>query len=667
MPTSPSKRRSLRFGKEAALRPSLKATGSVPDLQQLSLNSFFKKPPAETSTSPNASTITSSSSHHSHRESDINSAHTESKRVNDTEESSTSSSSLSPPLSTTGTSNNDTSTSRDIRRPDPSQILKGVIACLDIRTEDGDDVSQSFERALQSMGAKTRRTFSDSITHLIFKNGSTATLRKALGKKVLIVNLLWITYCKREGRRLAEKDFLIDRPQGLIMSAKKRRKSMEPGKVKALEMEASTSTASTSRLEMDGAHEHKRKRQRADSVSEPRTRRLSEKDPGRRKHQHSSMIDNSTWKAEDILEEDEEDDDQEEDEQLVKQQFNTTSTTDISLNETSPVDDDSGNSNSDIDKQKPQKRSIAAAMKCSNDEKQKTERKRESKLFTPEMRERSNQIRAQIKADFFVRDVESPKPSSPKPSRLSLGSNNSTPLRRKRRSMGGNHHARPSLPAIPASTPEPVPLTRATTNTTTTITAASSSLTSLKPRLSSRSKTTIVMTGMTQQVRDRCRQIVDRLGTYELATFVDSRTSHVILGSKRRTETVLSGMIKKLWIVTPEWLFKSGESGKYLDEDEFEATDFFERVSIARTSNRQLLPSNLHIFIHSVFTLTKDSMQQLIVRANGRIVLSLKDADVVISKMALDTDKIVINENWLFDCIERWKYLPFDKYIISKS
>lgn len=28
------------------------------------------------------------------------------------------------------------------------------------RTEDGDDVSQNFERALQSMGAKTRRTFS---------------------------------------------------------------------------------------------------------------------------------------------------------------------------------------------------------------------------------------------------------------------------------------------------------------------------------------------------------------------------------------------------------------------------------------------------------------------------------------------------------------------------
>lgn len=121
------------------------------------------------------------------------------------------------------------------------------------RTEDGDDVSQNFERALQSMGAKTRRTFSgvsvcrhvlviiihlypllDSCTHLIFKNGSPATLKKALSKNVFIINLLWISRCKKEGRRLSEKEFIIERPQGLVLAGKKRRKSMEPSKVRAL-------------------------------------------------------------------------------------------------------------------------------------------------------------------------------------------------------------------------------------------------------------------------------------------------------------------------------------------------------------------------------------------------------------------------------------------------
>lgn len=75
----------------------------------------------------------------------------------------------------------------------------------------------------------------DSVTHLIFKNGSPTTLKKALGKDVFIINLLWISRCKQEGRRLPEKDFLIERPQGLVLTGKKRRKSMEPSKVRALD------------------------------------------------------------------------------------------------------------------------------------------------------------------------------------------------------------------------------------------------------------------------------------------------------------------------------------------------------------------------------------------------------------------------------------------------
>jgi hypothetical protein len=76
----------------------------------------------------------------------------------------------------------------------------------------------------------------DSVTHLIFKNGSPATLKKALSKNIFIINLLWISRCKTQGKRVPEKDFIIERPQGLVLAGKKRRKSMEPGKVRALVM-----------------------------------------------------------------------------------------------------------------------------------------------------------------------------------------------------------------------------------------------------------------------------------------------------------------------------------------------------------------------------------------------------------------------------------------------
>lgn len=78
----------------------------------------------------------------------------------------------------------------------------------------------------------------DSVTHLVFKNGSPATLKKAMSKNIFIINLLWISNCKREGKKVAEHEYMIDKPQGLLVtSGKKRRKSMEPGKVRALVME----------------------------------------------------------------------------------------------------------------------------------------------------------------------------------------------------------------------------------------------------------------------------------------------------------------------------------------------------------------------------------------------------------------------------------------------
>jgi hypothetical protein len=40
--------------------------------------------------------------------------------------------------------------------------------------------------------------------------------------------------CKKEGRRLDEKEYIIEKPQGLVLTGTKRRKSMEPGKVRAL-------------------------------------------------------------------------------------------------------------------------------------------------------------------------------------------------------------------------------------------------------------------------------------------------------------------------------------------------------------------------------------------------------------------------------------------------
>lgn len=70
---------------------------------------------------------------------------------------------------------------------------------------------------------------------MIFKNGSPATLKKAISKNVFIIGLLWISQCRKEGKKVSEKDYMIEKPGGLVLAGKKRRKSMEPSKVRALD------------------------------------------------------------------------------------------------------------------------------------------------------------------------------------------------------------------------------------------------------------------------------------------------------------------------------------------------------------------------------------------------------------------------------------------------
>lgn len=140
-----TKRRSIRFGKEGPATSIRTGSKSTSDLRQLSLNSFLKT--HDSSSMP---------------------ATASSRRVTDHLPSTKK---LAAPK-TTPTS----------PTPDHSQLLKGVVACLDIRfvscatlslspspgvstlltlfhdsfirTDDGDDVSENFEIALQSMGAK---------------------------------------------------------------------------------------------------------------------------------------------------------------------------------------------------------------------------------------------------------------------------------------------------------------------------------------------------------------------------------------------------------------------------------------------------------------------------------------------------------------------------------
>ncbi|KAF2209420.1 hypothetical protein CERZMDRAFT_100619 [Cercospora zeae-maydis SCOH1-5] len=124
--------------------------------------------------------------------------------------------------------------------PHPSAPLRGVVALVDVYTHDGACVSQSFAMLLRRLGAKTTKTFSDSVTHVVFKEGNPRLIqalttynmkaaKEVAGKEIYCVNSRWVNDCNAHGRRVPECDegyiFEVDE---YTRSTRRRRKSMEP-------------------------------------------------------------------------------------------------------------------------------------------------------------------------------------------------------------------------------------------------------------------------------------------------------------------------------------------------------------------------------------------------------------------------------------------------------
>lgn len=134
--------------------------------------------------------------------------------------------------------------------PHPSQPLRSVTALVEIFTLDGSSASSPFIALLQRLGARTTKTWSERVTHVVFKDGSPATLQKVRlanksteeGKKeIFCVNSRWVTDCDKEGKKMDERseEYAIDLDSPDVKSKaagrSRRRKSMEPASLRNID------------------------------------------------------------------------------------------------------------------------------------------------------------------------------------------------------------------------------------------------------------------------------------------------------------------------------------------------------------------------------------------------------------------------------------------------
>jgi hypothetical protein len=124
--------------------------------------------------------------------------------------------------------------------PHPGAPLRGVFALVEVFTLDGASASAPFISLLQRLGARTTKSWSERVTHVIFKDGSPTTLQRVRlnnkevessgkGFSIHCVNSRWVSDCDVSGSRVDEDDdaYAVDVTE-VPRGGNRRRKSMEP-------------------------------------------------------------------------------------------------------------------------------------------------------------------------------------------------------------------------------------------------------------------------------------------------------------------------------------------------------------------------------------------------------------------------------------------------------
>ncbi|XP_047114762.1 uncharacterized protein LOC124795031 isoform X1 [Schistocerca piceifrons] len=115
----------------------------------------------------------------------------------------------------------------DPTQPASMLILQDVIAYVEVRSG-GDNRSMGVKDQLQRLGAVVSDTFSDEVTHVVFKDGLPSTYNRALRRRIPVVSVLWIEACKKAGLRVSERMYpVIDKTSQAVVKPQKKFRKMK--------------------------------------------------------------------------------------------------------------------------------------------------------------------------------------------------------------------------------------------------------------------------------------------------------------------------------------------------------------------------------------------------------------------------------------------------------
>lgn len=180
----------------------------------------------------------------------------------------------------------------------------------------------------------------------------------------------------------------------------------------------------------------------------------------------------------------------------------------------------------------------------------------------------------------------------------------------------------------------------------------------------------LVMTSMSSSEQEMAKSVTKALGGCVISDNVRKSTTHVICGNARRTLNLLYGLIQGCWLVSKQWVFKSMEAGKWIDERKFEMTDDYPAAKVYRQNkqrNRSLpiFESCGPMFISTSSAPPRKDLVHFVQFCGGQVKNTMCNANFYVGE-EFNPSMLSVSPQWILDSITHQKACPLERYQLGQ-
>ncbi|CAN7941465.1 unnamed protein product, partial [Ixodes hexagonus] len=174
------------------------------------------------------------------------------------------------------------------------------------------------------------------------------------------------------------------------------------------------------------------------------------------------------------------------------------------------------------------------------------------------------------------------------------------------------------------------------------------------------SRPSVVMTSVPLNDQEAICSIVLALGLFQVEADVTERTTHLVVGAGGvRTLKLLFAMARGCWVLSTNWVYRSLESGRWLDEAPFELDTMFPAVQLSRQnrmgsrrgcSDQGLLAGMGSFYVSPKSHPPQDKLRELVEIVGGKLALSYLRCNVALGPVEAtkrQPDIRHVSEKWL--------------------